>query len=109
MTRRAWYADRPRRCEVCGAGGYLEAHHVLREQWVRRHGGDVYDPRNRLVVCPACHPDGARGGRKLAIEHVRDEMIAFAVDTAGPGPAYNELRRWIEGTDPRVDALLRAA
>jgi hypothetical protein len=43
--------------------------------------------------------------RKLAIAHVRDETFAFAVETAGPGPAFNEFERWIEGSDERLEAL----
>lgn len=107
MTRRAWAADMPKACEVCGERGRLERHHVLRRQWVKRHHGAVYDPRNRLAVCPDCHPDGPRSaGKKLTVEHLRDETIAFAVETAGPGPAYNELQRTIVGYDERLAALL---
>lgn len=108
VTRAAWRADRPTRCEVCGGRGRLEAHHVIRDQVVRREHGDTYDPRNRLMTCPRCHPDGAQGGRRLPIEHVPDRAIEFAVELLGPGKAYNELVRWHPGaeTAERIVALL---
>lgn len=105
MTRRAW-ADHPKVCERCGRRGYVERHHVIRGQVVRREHGDRYDPRNRLVLCPRCHPDGAQGAGRLPIAAVPDAAFEFAADLLGPGKAYNELRRWYEGEDPRLEALL---
>lgn len=107
MTRRAW-RDHPKACERCGRRGRVERHHLIRSQVVSRHHGDVYDPRNRLVLCPACHPDGPRGSARLPIAAVPDSAFEFAAELLGPGKAYNELRRFHEGEDPRLDALLEA-
>lgn len=111
MTRRAWYADRPRCCEVCGAAGFVQAGHVIREQTVKREHGDRWDTRNRLWVGVACrcHERHTLAVERIPLEKLPDVAFDFAAELLGPGKAYNALRREYAGDDPRLDALLAAA
>jgi hypothetical protein len=61
--RRQLWERADSRCEVCGAGGKLETHHILP---VRDGGGDTLE--NMQVLCHTCHLEadvriGARGLR----------------------------------------------
>jgi hypothetical protein len=93
------------RC-VCGCRGRaVHRHHAVYEQEVRRHGGDVRDPRNLVPVTFACH--GAHHGRSrpLPLRVLPDAVFEFAAELMGPA-AYDYLGRYYSGRDPRHDALL---
>lgn len=94
----------------CGnpGGRWLAQHHVIYEQVVRRVGGDIYDPRNSLTLCDVHHAKHHKRSEPLTLDLVPDAAFEFAADLLGPGKAYNELRRWHDGEDPRLDALLAA-
>lgn len=109
MTRAAWRADRPTRCEVCGGRGRKRAHHVVYAQTVRREGGDLYAIANRLWVCDPCHERHHGRSRVIALSKLPDSAFEFAAELLGPGRAYNDLRRHYAGEDPRLQALLAAA
>lgn len=110
-------AGAPRRCESCRfpeyllrrTGGKLDPHHVLEKQFVRKEGGDVSDPRNRLMLCRLCHAGQTSRLRKVPLTKLRDENISFASRLLGPARAAAYLCRAYAGEDPRVDKLaLRA-
>jgi 5-methylcytosine-specific restriction endonuclease McrA len=66
--------------EVCICGAQAEQlHHVVYQQHVRRHGGDLSDRRNFLPVCDRCHDR----------HHSRHTVIPF---TAIPEPAREYAR-----------------
>ena len=99
MTRQDWYAI------PCPQG--FVRHHVITEQAVRRAHGDLFDPRNCLVLHWKTHLDH-HAGKPLPLSRVPDSAISFAVETLGIGPAVNELRRRYAGSDARVEALAEA-
>lgn len=87
-----------------------EAHHVLEKKHCKTSGAPLNSPDNALRVCAksmhACHERHTTHQELLPVGCLRDENIAFIVESLGPGPAYNYLRRYYSGSDPRVDALL---
>ena len=104
--RDLWYADRPNRCEVCGKKGFVQAHHIIKAQTVRRMGGDVWDPRNRLWLGQCCHGAHSNAARRLPLNVLPDSVFEFGTELASAGWAFNRLRAEYSGDDPRLDALL---
>lgn len=106
---RRWYAAQIQFCQHPGCPGgteLLACHHVVYEQHVRAKGGDRWDPDNSLTLCFVCHSSHHRKGRyTVPLIALRDENYAFAFDLMGPA-AYDYLRRYYVGEDPRLDALL---
>jgi len=84
-------------CEACGRRGPRLRHHVVREQDVRREGGDPWDQRNAMLVgrwCP-CHErhHWPSGNGKLPLARVPEEAVAFAVRLLGEDRARTYLAR----------------
>jgi hypothetical protein len=110
---RAWAGrDRSPICPACRLpygleGRRRERHHGLKDQIVRREGGNVYDVRNRWVICSDCHERHTNRSRVLPAWLIPDSVIEFAVELLGPGKAFNALTREYEGDDVRLQALLR--
>ena len=82
-------------------------HHVVYEQHVRANGGDRWDPRNALRLCVSCHSSHHHRGRVLPLVALRDANLQFAFELLGAG-AYDYLRRYYRGPDPRLDAYLKS-
>lgn len=98
------------RCQhpTCGgASRKLDEHHVVYRQHIRAHGGDQWDSRDALLLCAACHQSHHHRGRVLPLTALRDENCEFAFELLGTA-AYDYLRRYYAGEDPRLDALLEA-
>jgi hypothetical protein len=73
---------------------------------VTRHGGDVWDLRNRLPAPALAHAQHTAGAARFPLALLPDSAFVFAVELLGPGRAYNLLRREYAGEDARLDALL---
>ena len=82
-------------CAVCGyEGRYLQVHHVIEADRLKRHYSDVgdggwsldellYDPSNGLLLCAEPAPNNCHGRHTLAVERIprnclRRENEAFA-------------------------------
>lgn len=106
---RRWFDGMPKRCEnpACQAPvGQLAAHHCVYRQEIRRHDGDLWDARNRLVLCAGCHSSHHRRGRVIAAAALPSSVLDFACDLLGAPAAYEYLRRRYSGDDPRLEALI---
>lgn len=107
LGRKAWSADRPRVCEVCGARRVTHGHHVIYEAEVARHRPtERHDLRNRLVVCVPCHGSHHKRTKPIHLNNLPDSVFQYGAELLGPGRAYEYLRRRYDGADPRLDALL---
>ena len=84
----------------------MTAHHIIYQQHVRRAGGDLYDPRNLVVVSDVEHERHHNRSRPFALSQLPDSAFEFAAELLGPDAAFNYLRRRYAGDDPRLDALL---
>ena len=108
-----WFDGAPNHCEnlLCEGGSrVLAAHHVCYKQHVVAARGDVWDPRNRLVLCATCHTRHHAGGEgRLKALTLRPENYVFAAELLGPGAAYEYVRRRYRGRDVRLGAMLAAA
>lgn len=95
--REAWAAATAAdpRCACCGRGGRMHGHHVVLARHVRKHGGDVWDLRNRLSVAPACHlaHHESSGRHRIALSVLRPENVQFAVGLLGEEAAREYLDR----------------
>lgn len=100
-----WYWAMERRCQVCGDDQGLEAHHIVYRQAVERAGGDVWDVRNRLVVCHLCHFRHHSHHRLIPLRALPDKAFEFAAELLGPGKAWGYLARRYQGPDYRLDEL----
>lgn len=97
------------RC-ACGCGApAVHRHHAVKEQTIEREGGNPRDPRWIIGLAFDCHLGHHGANGRLPLRLLPDEVFAVAVETFGPGRAYNELRRAYTGADRRLDALLDAA
>lgn len=90
-----------------------EAHHVIQKQRCRREHAPQHSPDNALRLCSgsagSCHVRHTTHQELVPLACLRDENIEFAVRWLTPGPAYEYLRRYYAGSDPRVDQLLQRA
>lgn len=57
-------------CEACGQERSVHAHHVIYAQHCKRHHLPLYDPRNRMLLCYACH----------AAHHARTRLLVIPAD-----------------------------
>lgn len=57
-------AQRGHRCQRCGAGGSLEAHHIIP---AGQAPGRAFDPSNIEVLCRDCHIEHHRKPRSAAV------------------------------------------
>lgn len=103
-----WHGTKAVSCARCGVGNALHLHHVIYRQEVRRRGGWVFDPRDGLTLCVACHTSHHKNLREntLPLVLLRDENYEFAAELMGPGAAYEYLRRRYGGEDERLEGLL---
>jgi hypothetical protein len=92
------------RC-VCGCGRRaVHRHHVFLQQHIppcTRH-----DARNLVPVAFDCHNAHHLRSRPLELRMLPDSVFAFGREVLGAGRAYERLRRYYAGGDPRLDALL---
>ena len=97
-----------RRCRVpgCEDRGRPHQHHVTYVQEVRRHGGEMLDPRNALTLCVRHHGRHHSRQEPVPLRVLRRENIEFAVELMGAPAAYEYLRRRYVGDDPRLEALI---
>jgi hypothetical protein len=100
MTRREWY-DFPRigPCEVCGKRGRRQAHHVVREQDVKRAApARRWDLMNRMLVgafcCHYAHTQFGVNDTRIPYAKVSESAKKFADEVLGEGAAINFWRRY---------------
>jgi hypothetical protein len=96
---------KPKCIDGCGQRAH-HLHHVVYRQHLRRHGGDVKDPRNLVPMAFDCHGAHHSGARRLRLAMLPDSVYEFATELMGAGLAYETLGRYYGGDDPRLDALL---
>lgn len=96
------------RCVAC-TGRAVQRHHVIYRQELKWRGGSMKDKRNLVPVCKRCHEKHHQAVERLPMRRLPDEFFEFARDLMGAGPAYEWVRRFYAGSDPRHDALLEAA
>lgn len=100
------------RCAVCGGTVGLIRHHAVTKQAILREGGDIWDPRDCLIVCDSgrgpgsCHQDHHSRKAPIPLACLRDETFEFARELFGGPAAHVWLSRTYSGSDPRLDALL---
>jgi hypothetical protein len=109
-----WRDGHERVCAVagCTVRRGLHLHHVIHAQHVEWAGGDVWDPRNRMVVCEQHHADHHARVCPLSLADVPTSAFAFARDLLGGPTAYEYLlRRYAIAPSAAVlvDSLLREA
>lgn len=66
------------------------------------------DGRNLVDVAFFCHGQHHAGARRLLLEMLPDSVFEFAEGMLGVGAAYNYLRRYYDGADPRLERLYAA-
>lgn len=102
-------------CAWCGSNKPWQAHHVLREQNLKRlgiSGRELYDTRNALRLCLGCHGKHHHGHPcPTVIERagridpvVLDVNILYAVEKAGRDGALSYFERYYANSD--LDARL---
>lgn len=113
-----------RRC-ICGCGRKkgLHRHHAVTQQRLRQVAAEradnaqdrglheaalCADTRNIVLVAFRCHQQHHAAKVKLPLAVLPDSCYEFAAEVLGAGPAYEYLRRYYGGSDPRLDALLEA-
>jgi hypothetical protein len=79
---------------------------VLTRQLIKREGGDVWDERNLIPLCLGCHAAHHSRMGTLPLSALPDGVFAFAQELLGGPAAFEMLRRYYAGRDPRLDALL---
>lgn len=102
----AW---KQRVCQECGKGGAHESHHVVEKQKLRQinRWDVVWDTRNCLRLCPACHHSHTVGFRRVKLQNLTDDNYEFAFHILGAG-AFYYLRDRYNGKDARLsDHLTR--
>lgn len=115
MLRKDFHAAaaRQKRCASCGASDRFQAHHVIYRQHLRARGLSEWDPRNALrvchEVCPArCHARHHNATARINLTALTDDNVAYAFEVLGAG-AYDYLRRYYDGKDPRLERALAEA
>jgi len=95
------------RCAACGGTLGLIRHHVVTRQAIRREHGDIWDPRDCLVIGEdCCHVPHHQRRKVIPLACLRDENFEFARELFGGPAAHVYLSRNYTGTDPRLDGLL---
>jgi len=90
-ARFAWHAVHQGWCS-CGCNRFsmhLQWHHVLTKERLKRENRHdlLWDPANAMPLHPDCHERHTNHSRKIPIEFVPVEAMAFAVDVLGEGGA----------------------
>jgi hypothetical protein len=97
-------------CAVCEQRKPFDAHHVLTRSRCKREGLPLWSPDNALRLCAktpdSCHERHTRWQRLVPLIALRDTNIEFVAHWLGDLAAYSYLRRYYDGYDPRVEALL---
>lgn len=78
-----WKAPRRGMCAVCHRPCWLERHHVLLRQIVRREDGSEWDLSNSLDLCRLCHARHHSAFKRIPIELVPAAAVAFAEELLG--------------------------
>jgi hypothetical protein len=95
-----------KRC-VCGCGQRAaQLHHVVYQQHVRRHNGDLTDDRNLAPVAWRCHHEHHSRRRPLPMHCLPGSVFEFARELMGGPAAYEYLARRYDGSDIRLQRLL---
>lgn len=91
----------------CGcAWRVTHRHHVVYQQHVRQHNGDLDDPRNLIPVAWRCHHEHHSRLRPYRMVMLPNEVFDFARDLMGGPAAYEYLARRYDGSDIRLQRLL---
>ncbi len=63
-------------------GGDVQAHHVITQQQLRKHGLDEFrwDPRNGMAVCDRAHDRHHAGVSRIPLDVVPARCKAFATE-----------------------------
>lgn len=92
---------------ICGCGDRLNArHHVVYAQHCRARGADVTDERNLVPVARDCHAAHHNRQRPYLLAVLPNSVFEFAEEVFGALKAYEYLRRYYAGEDPRLTALV---
>jgi hypothetical protein len=75
-------------CEVCREKPAEQAHHVVREQTLRKCAHDFgydfevvrWDRRNRLLICTGCHEPHTNASRRIHVSTLRPETFEFITE-----------------------------
>lgn len=103
--------------EVCTAPGCttptgnrlpLFLHHVCYRQHVVRAGGDIWDPRNAMTICNACHASHHKRGRVLLVTSLPDSAIEFGFELFGDAALDYFRRYYVDDDDIRLAERERA-
>ena len=88
-ARAAWKDPQTGFCE-CGCNRFsmhLHRHHVVLQQIVRREAGNEWALANSMLLHPDCHRRHHDCIRKIPVERVPVDALAFALDLLGEGGA----------------------
>jgi 5-methylcytosine-specific restriction endonuclease McrA len=110
---RQWKTALAKKClhpDCTGDVGKLVLHHVVYAQHVQREGGDRFDPRNGMTLCPSCHSSHHSRGRVIPLAALSDAALAFATELfdGDPFAAALYLARRYSGADARISAMLKS-
>lgn len=104
-----WAAARDQEsCAVtrgAAAFGPWDAHHCVEKAEIKKRHGDIYDPRNAIRLTDRAHERHTHAVRRVRLQELRDENIAFAFELMGRA-AYVYLLRMYAGSDPRVELAI---
>jgi hypothetical protein len=87
--REAWYhRSLSQQCEVCCERPANDAHHVVKEQTLRRHAYDYgydfevvrWDVRNRLWTCRPCHEAHTGAAQRIHTSKLRPDTFEFVAE-----------------------------
>lgn len=104
-----WREGREGQCARCRRRSGLHPHHVFYEQHVEDAGGDVWDPRNRLMLCEDHHLNHHGRGDVVPLDVIPDRALAFGVEVFGMAGAVAYLQRYYRATAAALAARGLAA
>lgn len=99
VMRRARY-----RCECCNRRAH-QAHHVIKQQDLHRRGLWCWDARVGMALCETCHRRHHAHSKPIPLIELRADTLDYAFARLGPY-AFDYLRRYYGGPDPRLDSRL---
>jgi hypothetical protein len=95
-------------CQVCGATGAYESHHVVERSELRRVGrlDLLWDRRNCMRLCPECHRRHTNRAKPIVLLRLLDMHFEFAFQALG-NRAARYLGSMYAGPDERLDRYQR--
>lgn len=104
------------RCACGCASRGRHDHHVVTQQKIREVVADkkerrarLTDRRNIVRMAFDCHLAHHNASARLPVAVLPDSVFEFAVELLGASAAFEYLRRYYRGEDPRLEALLERA